>query len=58
MLVKPQFRQLMAKHTTGIVNMALNYKDELSFELTYTMIALLCRYWMVESVSSIEYFFK
>jgi len=31
MLVKQEFRQLMGKYTTGLVNTVLNYKDEQCF---------------------------
>lgn len=58
MIVKPQFRKLIGRHVTGIVNMALSYKDEQTFEVVYNLIAVLCRHWMVESVACIEFFFK
>lgn len=58
MIVKSEFRSMMGKHVAGIVNMALNYKDEQIFETVYNLVGVLCRFWMVESVSSIEYFFK
>jgi hypothetical protein len=58
MIVKQKFRQLIGKYVTGIVNMCLNYKEEGVFEVIYNLIAILCRHWMVEALSSIEYFFK
>jgi hypothetical protein len=31
MIVKPQFRALIGKYVTGIVQMAVSYKDEQTF---------------------------
>lgn len=47
MIVKPHFKALINKYVTGIVNMAMIYKDEQTFEIVYNLVAVLCRYWMV-----------
>lgn len=58
MLVKQQFRMLIAKNVGGILTKILQYRNESSFEHIYYFMASLTKYWLFDCLAPVEYFFK